>query len=489
MLPVHPINGFACRGRWRGLAVAGGVMLWATVAVAGATPFRELAPPKAEKPTPEAEQVAAELGVGCWIWTTHFADKQYCRVWRSFVVSPTNRVLRATFRITADNLYRLYLDGREIGEGGNWRSLTEYDLTFLLGPGTHVLAVEALNDSLEGGILAGLRMQLENGEKREILSDPSWRVVPNAARHWQGKLSADKDWPAATAVGVLGQNPWWLHPVSIIPTPAQQPPHLRFWQTAWFLSIVLGFCAVAVGLSIRLAARLAVQTRAHRLLELERARIARDIHDDLGADLTRLVLQGEVAQTEFPAGSAARRQLDELCERARAASRAVDEIVWAVNSKRDTLRDFTSFLCKYAQTFLSTTPIRCRLDVAADLPATGFDLPVRRGMLLAVKEALNNAAKYSAANELFLRIFCQANQVVVVVEDNGRGFDPEALNGEGNGLANMQQRLAEMGGACHILSVPGGGCRVELKMPLAIAATARTVFGRRRQAGAANLES
>jgi signal transduction histidine kinase len=440
-----------------------------------AAPFRELEPAVAARPSPEAIKVAADLGIGSWIWTTNFLEKQYCRLWRSFTLPAANPVTRASFRITADNLYRLYLDGREIGEGGNLNSLTDYDLTMLLEPGTHVLAVEALNDSLEAGVIAGLRIEYANGEKTSILSDSTWRVVPNDARRWQGRTRPDKNWPAATEVAVLGQTMQsgaplrWLHPVSIIPTPAQLPPQLRFWQTAWFLSIVLGLCAVALALSVRLATRLAVKTRAQQMLELERARIARDIHDELGSGLTQLVLQGEVAQTEFPAGSAARMQLDLLCERARAASHALDEVVWAVNSKRDTLRDFTSYLCKYAMNFLSPTPIRCRLDVQADMPASAFDLPVRRGMLLAVKEALNNAAKHSEATELFLRIYCEGDRdrVVVVVEDNGKGFDPATLGGERNGITNMHQRLAEMGGQFLVFSVPGGGCRAEFKMPLA----------------------
>ncbi|MBC8096426.1 MAG: hypothetical protein H7Y43_11490, partial [Akkermansiaceae bacterium] len=444
---------------------AGGVLAGFLLVQTVAGEIRELTKPT--ELTPEAEKVIAELGVGSWIWTTNFAEKQICRVWRSFSLPATNHVKHATLRITADNLYRLYLDGREIGEGANWKSLTEYDLTFLLTPGTHVLAVEALNDGLEGGILLGMRIQFSKGEDRQIVSDDSWRVVPNHIRRWQSKSSAQPDWPKATIVAVVGQSPWWLHPVNTINTLPLRPPDLRFWQTGWFLTAILMLCGVMLAWSIRLAAKLAVQTRAQNLLEVERARIARDIHDDLGAALTQLVLQGEVAQTEFPERSPARDQLRQLCERARDVSHALDEVVWAVNSKRDTLRDFSSYLCKYAQTFLSTTPIRCRLDVQPNMPASVFDLPVRRGLLLAVKEALNNAAKHSEATELFLRVYQDREDVVVVVADNGRGFDSAALSDDRNGLDNMTQRLNDLGGSCRIDSGSGSGCRVEFKMPLA----------------------
>jgi signal transduction histidine kinase len=432
-----------------------------------AADFRELAPPVAVKPTPEAEAVAAELNIGSWIWTTNYSDKQVCRLWRSFNIPATNRVKQAILRITADNLYRLYLDGREIGEGANWRNLTEYDLTWLLEPGQHVLAVEALNDSLEGGVLLGMRIQFTNSTSMNIVSDASWKVVPSNARRWQKKTSAPSDWPQATVVGVIGQTPWWMRPITIIQTPPLVPPTLRFWQNAWFIGIVLTLCVVALALSLRLGTQLAVQRQAQRLLGRERARIARDIHDELGAGLTQLVLQGEVAQTELPENSTARNHFSQLCERARSVSHLLDEVVWAVNSKRDTLRDFSTYLCKYAQTFLSATSIRCRLDVQQDMPLTGFDLPVRRSLFMAAKEALNNSAKHSGATELFLRIFSEGNKVTVVVEDNGNGFDPATINSERNGLANMYQRLAEMGGECQIFSAPGMGCRVEFKMPLA----------------------
>jgi signal transduction histidine kinase len=417
-------------------------------------------------PTPEAERVATELGLGRWIWTTNFADKQVCRLWRTFTIPATNAVRKANLRLTADNSYRLYLDGREIGQGGNWKSLTDYDVTWLLTPGVHVLAVEGFNDGLEGGLILGLKMEFADGARMFLPSDKSWYVVPGETRRWLRRTHPDPQWMHALEVGVLGQFPWWLYPVSIVAPPPLRPEVLYFWQTGWFLAGIMTVAAVALVLSVRLAAKLAVQTRAQKLLERERALIARDIHDDLGAGLTQLVLQGEVAQTEFPEGSAARARLDQLSDKARAVSHSLEEVLWAVNSKRDTLRDFTSYLCKYAQSFLSNTAIRCRLDVQSEMPASAFDLPVRRSLFLAIKEALNNAAKHSGATELFLRIHREGDAVLVMVEDDGCGFDA-TLPAEGNGLANMQQRLTEMGGECYLTTEPGAGCRLEFKMPLA----------------------
>jgi len=211
---------------------------------------------------------------------------------------------------------------------------------------------------------------------------------------------------------------------------------------------------------------LTAQSKAQRVLQIERSRIARDIHDDLGARLTHLVLLGEVAQSELPAEARTRGQLNEICDKARELSHAMDEVVWAVNSQRDTLRDFATYVCKYAQFFLNTTPIRCRLDVEPGIPPALFDLPVRRNLFLAVKEALNNAAKHSEASELFVRIYRHNQKLTVVVEDNGRGFDPDQADATRNGMVNMIQRMNEIGGQFAVASQPGNGCRIEFTVPL-----------------------
>jgi nitrate/nitrite-specific signal transduction histidine kinase len=94
-----------------------------------------------------------------------------------------------------------------------------------------------------------------------------------------------------------------------------------------------------------------------------------------------------------------------------------------------------------------------------------MDLPFRRNMLLAVKEALNNAAKHSEATDLLLQIHRRGHGLAVVVRDNGKGFDPTHTKLERNGLDNMTQRMSEMGGSCTVTSRLGGGCQVEFHIP------------------------
>jgi signal transduction histidine kinase len=144
----------------------------------------------------------------------------------------------------------------------------------------------------------------------------------------------------------------------------------------------------------------------------------------------------------------------------------MDEILWAVNPRRDTLRDFAAYVCKYAEGFLAPTKIQCLFEVDPEMSATAFDLPLRRSLLMAIKETLNNAVKHSAATELRLQIHRQGQRLVVVVQDNGKGFDPALARSERNGLTNMAQRMSELGGHCLVTSQPAKGCRVEFNIPL-----------------------
>ena len=410
--------------------------------------------------------MSTTYGVGWWIWTDQVFDQQTCRFWRAFEIPRSSVVTYARIRMTADNSYRLFLDGREIGKGGEWRSLNEFNVTPLLEPGPHILAVEAFSDYAAAGMIFGLHMELSNGRVIEIPSDKKWRIVPEGVEHWESKKIAEANWAAATVIAPYGEGHWKQTSSRIIQGPPLHPIVLAFWQKAWFQITLLSVCSIAVLISVYLMSQLASQSKAQQFLQRERARIARDIHDDVGARLSHLVLLGERAQRNQSPDKETQTQIGQICERTREVLGAIDEVVWTVNSKRDTIRDFETYVCNYAETFLQTTAIRCRSEVDADIPEGAFDLAIRRNLFLAIKEAINNAAKYSKATELFLRIHLQGKELVVIVEDNGKGFDPAQASNVRNGLSNMSQRIVELGGQCKITSRPGNGCRIEFKTPL-----------------------
>jgi signal transduction histidine kinase len=178
------------------------------------------------------------------------------------------------------------------------------------------------------------------------------------------------------------------------------------------------------------------------------------------------VLDGEDAQSDLSDSAHTRQQLTHICAEARGLLATMDEILWAVNPRRDTLRDFTAYVCKYAQHFLRPTKIQCILEVEPVLATTVFSLPLRRSLFMAIKESLNNAVKYSEATELRLKIQWLNQRLVVEVSDNGKGFDPATVTPDRNGLSNMAQRMTEVGGNCLVQSHPGEGCKVEFSMPL-----------------------
>jgi signal transduction histidine kinase len=208
-----------------------------------------------------------------------------------------------------------------------------------------------------------------------------------------------------------------------------------------------------------------------RAIERERSRIAQDIHDNLGASLTRISLLSQSAFGELDNPEHAATQLQRIYSTTRELTRAMDEIVWAVNPQHDTLDSLVSYLGKFAQDFLGPLHIRCRLDVPEQLPAWSITAEVRHNLFLAFKEALNNVLKHSAASEVCISLTTDSDAFTLVVRDNGIGFCPQApaLNEasapsrivHGHGLTNMRIRLEKVGGHYEIQSAPGRGTEVK----------------------------
>ena len=145
----------------------------------------------------------------------------------------------------------------------------------------------------------------------------------------------------------------------------------------------------------------------------------------------------------------------------------LDEIVWAVNPKYDSVASLASYYSLFAQRFLNLAGISCRLQVAETFPDAPLDSRLRHGIFLAFKEALNNAVQHSGATEVRIVMEVKDNCLNISVTDNGRGFDFAAANAPGSdGMANMKQRMLKLGGLCEIKSQAGRGTVVEFQLPL-----------------------
>jgi signal transduction histidine kinase len=247
-------------------------------------------------------------------------------------------------------------------------------------------------------------------------------------------------------------------------------PH--FYQTAWFqggmgLAAVGGMSlAVMAGMRRRMHRRLEQLERQHEV-ERERARIAQDLHDELGAGLTEIGLLGGLLQ--HPSGLSERGPvaLPRIVQRCRDLVTALDEIVWAVNPRNDSVNSLSSYLCRYAQAFLEPTAVRCRLEVRDAEPDRPFNAEQRHNLFLAFKEALNNVVRHSRASEVSIRIgVADTDRLLICVEDNGQGL-PTVVGEGADGLANLRERMARIGGQCDIENRPGVGVAVRLSLPLA----------------------
>ena len=266
-------------------------------------------------------------------------------------------------------------------------------------------------------------------------------------------------------------------------------PH--FYQTVWFLILaVTGVIGGAVLAARRIVAakyrRQLAQLEQQHAVDNDRARIAKDIHDDVGAGLTQITLLTELARRE---PERIGKHLERIAGSARQLTRAMDEIVWAVDPRHDTLEGLMDYISAYAEDFLLTARIRCRMDLPVTLPAARVEAELRYNLFLALKETLNNVVKHAQATEVWLRLRIAPKTFTLIVEDNGRGLPVSGNKGAdgvraerlaaGSGLANLKDRLAVVAGRCEIHSRPGHGTRVEMTVALIpIAASPVLAIGR-----------
>lgn len=242
-----------------------------------------------------------------------------------------------------------------------------------------------------------------------------------------------------------------------------------FWQTWWFLSLFLLTFGSTVGWAVGHVARRRHE-RHVRLLERlhaaerERTRIARDLHDDLGSSLTEIGLLGALA-VRASTGEI-REHVARIMDRAQALAHTLDQTVWAVNPNNDSFGHLTTYVCQFAREFFEPTRIRCRLDVAPDLPDLRLTTEVRHNLFLVAKEAMHNAVQHSAASEVWLRMALADGAFTLEIADDGHGFDVGLRRESGNGLRNMAARMEEIGGQLRIRSTPADGTTVCLRLPL-----------------------
>ena len=181
--------------------------------------------------------------------------------------------------------------------------------------------------------------------------------------------------------------------------------------------------------------------------------------------MTQISLLTELAQQTEAKPEKIGEHLRQIGTVSRQGIKSLDEIVWAVNPRNDTLADLLDYAGQYAVDFLQSAGLRCRIDFPSEPPGHDLSGEARHGLFLAVKEALNNVVKHAQATEVWLRVSVTEERLRWIIEDNGRGFEAVPGNALADGLRNMQARLAEIGGVCSIEGQPGAGVRITFEIP------------------------
>ena len=241
-----------------------------------------------------------------------------------------------------------------------------------------------------------------------------------------------------------------------------------FWRTWWFAGIVA--LAVATGVHALYRVRVA------RLLALERVRtgIATDLHDDIGASLSRTAILAEVVRRDVaPSNPKAAEMLDRIARSAREVVDGMSDVVWSLDPERDELSELVTRVRAFASEVLPPRGVAFSLVAPTDAATLATKLPAgpRRQAYLVMKEALSNLARHARAHSASISLALEDRSIVAMVSDDGCGFPAGAVRVEptlgGNGLRNMKGRASRCRGTLDVDSAPGRGTTVTLRIPYA----------------------
>jgi signal transduction histidine kinase len=303
---------------------------------------------------------------------------------------------------------------------------------------------------------------LENGSRVQVTG--VCRIDPGewaAGENWRAK-SFTIQLRSPDDVFLLAAPPWWTLKRLLWIVGA-----LAFASLTAFIWVVVLRRRVAERtreLEIQIQKRQLAERR--REIEQERARVAHDLHDDLGSGLTEVNMLTTLAKSSTTSTEEKERYLGELSETARRMVTSLDEIVWAVNPRNDTIASLASYFGSYAQRLLDLASVACGLDIAPDLPEYPLDPTFRQELFFAFKEAITNVVRHAGATQVWLRISVREDKLMVEVSDNGRGFDPHNRSAGADGIVNMEERLKALGGQCEIKSSAREGTTVCFRAPL-----------------------
>ena len=259
-------------------------------------------------------------------------------------------------------------------------------------------------------------------------------------------------------IKILAQPPWWTFKKLLIVVGALTA--ILFFSVLWITQLRRNVEARTVQLKEQVEKRQAIEQK--RVMEQERARVAQDLHDDLGSGLTEISMLASIPKNN----AEAHLPMDEIGDRARNMVTALDEIVWAMNPKHDSVDSLGTYACLYADRFLKPVHIHCHLKGTLALPNQPLNPVHRHQFFLAFKEALTNVVRHSHATDVHLSLRMIGKCLRLSLADNGVGLSSAHPAADMDGLANMRTRLEKIGGRFTVASQPNRGTIVRFYLPL-----------------------
>ena len=221
-------------------------------------------------------------------------------------------------------------------------------------------------------------------------------------------------------------------------------------------------------------------SKEERLVELQRIRrrIATDLHDDVGSSLTKIALLSEAVRQKASRNKETSERLNTITAISNELVESMSDIVWAINPQKDNLSDLAQRMRRYASDIFAPSKIGFRFRAPGPEQDVQLGANVRREVFLIFKESVNNIMKHSGASQVIIDLAVAGGWLTFSVSDNGKGFDPSLAVAEtgylssqsrgGNGLASMRRRAKEMGGQFEVITNPGRGALVSLRLPTAL---------------------
>ena len=244
-----------------------------------------------------------------------------------------------------------------------------------------------------------------------------------------------------------------------------------YYKTWWFLVLLaLSIIGITI-LVVKQVQKVKYQNKLRKMerqyaIEKERTRISKDMHDEVGASLTRISILSELAKKQQSEPAKALQTINQISEISGGVVDEMSEIIWAMNPRNDTLDSFTSYIRQHASSYLESAEIEGTFLFPDEIPSHFMSSELRRNLFLIIKEALHNVVKHADATKVYTEMKYSGHNLIITVADNGNGFDEQNIKSWGNGLTNMRKRMEESGGSFEVITGNSHGTKIRLEASL-----------------------